>query len=58
MLQGGIAFLSHGIELEDAVEVHQLDTCDVIDLPARDDMLQIVVHRLKSNRIAIGARVS
>jgi len=43
--------------LEDGVEVQELDTRHVIHLFLRDHVLQIVVHRIECDRIAIGARV-
>ena len=57
MAEGGIVLLTHGIELEDGVEVHELDAGDIVNLAARDDVLEIIVHGGKCNRIAIRARV-
>ncbi len=50
--------LLHGIELEDGVEVHKLYASDVIDLLLRDDMLQIVVHRLEGDGVTVGTRIA
>ena len=57
MIKCAVILLPHSIELEDGVEVHQLDTSDIIYIFLRDDVLQIVVHRLKGDRITIGSRI-
>ena len=57
MAEGGIILLTHGVELEDGVEVHELDAGGIVDIAARDDVLEIIVHGGKCNRIAIRARV-
>ena len=58
MLECRVLFAPHGIELEDAVEVHQLNAGDVVDLALADDVLQVVVHGVEGDGVAIGARVA
>ena len=58
VLQRRVLLAAHGVELEDAVEIHQLDACHVIDLPLRHHMFQVVVHGIEGDGIAVGAGIA
>ena len=58
MLQGAVACLPHGIELEQGVEVHELYAGDVVDLLSGHDLAEVFLHAAHSVRVAIGQRVA
>ena len=58
MLQGRVLLTLHGIELEDAVEVQELDASHLVHLFLGEYVLQIVVHGLEGDGVAIGPGVS
>ena len=58
ILQGTIALLLHGIELEKGIEVHQLNTSDAVHLLLGDDLLEVSRHCFEGDGIAIGSRVA
>ena len=57
MFQGRITLTSHGIELEDGIEIHQLDACDAVNLLSRDDILQVIIHCIECDGVAIGTGI-
>ena len=54
MLHSTIIGLAHGIQLKQRIEVHKLDTRDIINLTLRNNMAQVFFHRPKGVRVAIG----
>ena len=58
MTERAVVLLPHGIELIEGVEVQELDACYLIDILLRRNLFQIIVHRLKGDRIAIGTRIA
>ena len=58
MFHRHVAGLPHGVQLEQRIEVHKLDTRDVIDFTWLGDVTQIVIHRLEGVRVAIGHRIT
>ena len=53
-----VALASHGVELEERIEVHQFDARDVVERFGAENALEIVVFGLERVRVAIGQRIA
>ena len=58
VLQGRVASLLHGIQLEQRVEVHELNARDVVHRFTVCHMVQILLHPFEGMRIAVGHRIA
>ena len=58
MLQRAVILLAHGVELEQRVKEHKLYACYIIHLFLSNNILQIIVHRLEGDGVAVGTRIT
>ena len=58
VLQGRVASLLHGIQLEQRVEVHELNTRDVVHRLAVCHPVQVLLHPFEGVRVAVGHRIA